>query len=218
MQEFYLVHVTSLKNLPKIIRYGHLFTQLSRQKLRETGIVSGEGGENRKLGDPMITREEIIRHDYSEAVGVYFRVYPTLESIRQPRRGTASIILRSAILQHYKWHVNYCENNGFFIRQGENAYFGEGTQECPASTVGEVDLSKIHTEDSEILVYSDVDIFRDGGKYLEEIRTHKVDQKTKKRITKHNSWMKRLVDTMKTGTQKRSRTRTRTRKYSRRTV
>ena len=200
MQEFYLVHSTSLKNLAKIIRYGHLFTQPSRQKLRESAIIIGEGDEKRKLGHPLSTMEEIHKNDYEEAIGVYFRVFPTLESIRQPRRGTALIILRNTILQHYKWHVNYCENNGFFIRQGETAYFGNETGPCPPSEIGAIDLSKIDTEDSEILVYSDVDILANNGEYLEEIRTHKVDPKTKKRSVKYNNWMKRFItDTLKTG-------------------
>lgn len=221
MQNYYIVHSTSLKNLAKIIRYGHLFTQPSRQKLRESAIIIGEGNEKRKLGHPLSTTEEIQKNDYEEAIGVYFRVFPTLESIRQPRRGTALIILRNTILQHYTWHVNYCENNGFFIRQGEPVLFGNETEPCPPSEMGVIDLSKIHTEDSELLVYSDVDIFANGGEYLEEIRTHKVDPKTKKRSVKYNNWMKQFVaDTLKTGTQMRTKTKTktRTRKYSRRTL
>jgi hypothetical protein len=51
-------------------------------------------------------------------------------------------------------------------------------------------------EDSEIVVYSDVNIMLNGGEYLEEIRTKKIDEKTKKYVAKHNVWMKYFVDSI----------------------
>lgn len=195
MQEFFLVHETPLKNLSKIIRYGYLYTQISRKKLRET-TITGEGGENRKLCHPLTTLTAIVENNCDEAVGVYFRVYPTREMIGQPKRGKAQIILRGDILQHYEWHVNYCENNGFFIREGDINYFGVETKECFPSSMKEIELEKIDVEDSEIVVYSDVNILLDGGKYLEEIRTKKMDEKTKKYVEKHNVWMKYFVESV----------------------
>lgn len=193
MYDFYIVHATPLKNLAKIIRYGYLFTQLSRKKLNESNIVIGEGSEIRTLCHPMTTLVEIQQNDCDEAIGVYFRVYPTLKSIPPPKRGNAQIILHGSILQHYDWHVNYCENNGIFIREGEKAYFGDETKDCFPSEMKKVDLSKIDTDDSEIIVYSDVNILQNSGKYLQDIRTKKIDEKTKKYVAQHHIWMKYFV-------------------------
>jgi hypothetical protein len=195
MYDFYIVHATSLRNLPKILRYGYLYTQPSRQKLQETNLVIGEGDSSRKLCSHTATLDELKSSKCEESVGVYFRVYPTLESIPEPKRNQALIVLDAAILQHYKWHINYCENNGFLIREGENAYFGDEDKDCPPSEIGHIDLSKIDSDDSEILVHGDVHLLRNNGKYIQTIKTKKIDEKTKKQIVKHSKWMKTFVST-----------------------
>jgi hypothetical protein len=195
MYDFYIVHATPLRNLSKILRYGYLYTQPSRKKLQETNLAIGEGDVSRKLCPHTTTLDEIKSSGCEESIGVYFRVYPTLESIPEPKRNQALIILHASILTHYKWHINYCENNGFIIQEGENAYFGDEDKVCPPSEIGHIDLSKIDTDDSEILVHSDVHLLRNNGKYIQNIKTKKIDEKTKKQLVKHSKWMKTFVST-----------------------
>jgi len=201
--DFYLVHSTSLKNIGAILRSGKLLNQPDRKPHH---IVIGEGDDSRKLCSHEKTIAMIEDEKCEEAIGVYFRVAKTLDDIPSPKMNQAIIVLDAHILQHYDWHLNYCENNGFYIYEGENtAIFGDESKHCPASTNKQFDWGEVDTKDSEVLVYSSVNLLLNGGKYLVDVITKKmVKNKSGKNVAsaKHTKYMKKFVQTMKTNQSK----------------
>lgn len=199
---FFIYHSTHISNLGSILRNGILFDQISRISSNERKIVIGEGNSTRKLCKHNKRLSEIEHENCEEAIGVYFRLAETKEEIPEPKRNQAIIILDANILSNYDWHLNYCENNGFFIYEGENkAYFGNEDMHCPASTM-QIDWNKVDPVDSEILVHKSVDIMMKNGMYLVDIVTKKMKEnvKTKKMVPslKHKKYTSLLSSALKT--------------------
>jgi hypothetical protein len=171
-----LVHYTHKNNLSKILESGKLYDQKDRAKF--TDIIVGEGDFNRKLCDPML--KEVDFDKCNEAYGVYFRVHVQGKKFIKPKRNHVAIVLSGNILHKYKWHINYCENNGFFIRD-HNVPFGDGRDDCPNScnSLEDIDISQIDPYDSEILIHKTVSILR--NKYLLRV----VDDKNEEIVNVH---------------------------------
>jgi hypothetical protein len=155
MDKIELVHYTNISNLPKILEIGKILDQ--RDRVKYSNIKEGEGSFERKLCDPTIEKVDIDKCD--EAYGVFFRVHVKNTKFILPRRNQVAIVFKGEILRNKSWHLNYCENNGFLVRDNY-VPFGNEDATCPDSCnkIKDINLSSIDPKDSEIIIYKSVSI------------------------------------------------------------
>jgi hypothetical protein len=183
-----LVHYTHKDNLPKILATGMIFDQLRRNK---KNIKVGEGDLSRTCCYP--TNSYNTRPGKcTEGCGLYFRVVKPGQKVQRPFSGYVAMVFNASILSRYKWHINFCENNGLWIDDGI-AHLGN-EDVCPNSSSKKKDMMDIDFEqlDGEIIIYESIDL-RDldyvVDRSMERVPIVKSWSKSKSRSSKksHNS-------------------------------
>lgn len=181
-----LVHYTHKDNLPKILATGMIFDQLRRNK---KNIKVGEGDLSRTCCYP--TNSYNTRPGKcTEGCGLYFRVVKPGQKVQRPFIGYVAMVFNASILSRYKWHINFCENNGLWIDDGI-AHLGN-EDVCPNSSSKKKDMMDTEFEqlDGEIIIYESIDL-RDLDYVVDRSmeRVVKSWSKSKSRSSKksHNS-------------------------------
>lgn len=149
-----LVHYTHKDNLPKILATGMIFDQLRRNK---KNIKVGEGDLSRTCCYP--TNSYNTRPGKcTEGCGLYFRVVKPGQKVQRPFSGYVAMVFNASILSRYKWHINFCENNGLWIDDGI-AHLGN-EDVCPNSSSKKKDMMDTDFEqlDGEIIIYESIDL------------------------------------------------------------
>ena len=209
--DFELIHYTDVSNLPSIMITG-ILDQKSRSLISgKTTIKSGEGDFNRKCGDPLTKLEKGVKQEFQEACGVYFRVrrFDQRDNPEYlPKRikfkdiNQVALVFKSSLLEKYKdkWHINLCENNGFYIYDNYVPYgdcdedFSFSAKDIPLSSNV---MDKINKE-SEIIIYSSVPIDdnlvevvtpveakKGGGKHKRSKHKRSKHKRSKHKRSKH---------------------------------
>jgi len=166
-----LVHYTSRQNLQKILDSGHILDQLGRHKMK---VVTGEGDTSRICCYPTNTYKGIESQHKTkpqvastkktpkctEGCGVYFRIVKPGQKIIPPRKTQVALVFSQSLLHRYKWHINFCENNGLYIDDHIPWYGDDNITDCPNSTssIAEVMDTTFDQRDGEIIVYESIDL------------------------------------------------------------
>ena len=166
-----LVHYTSRQNLQKILDSGHILDQLGRHKMK---VVTGEGDTSRICCYPTNTYTGIESKHKSktkvastkkqpkctEGCGVYFRIVKPGQKIIPPRKTQVALIFSQSLLRRYKWHINFCENNGLYMDDHIPWYGDDNITYCPnsSSSITEVMATPFDRREAEIIVYESIDL------------------------------------------------------------
>lgn len=157
----FIYHITNLKNIKSIIESYKLFNQIQREKYE---IVLGEGSINRKFCNAYNYTLENKNDSCEEAYGVFFRIANSIEKIKLSE-GTCALIFSVDILDDYDWHVNLCENNGFYIKPNEKIPFGDCDEEIQISfnkdminVNKELIQNSIKLQQLELIIYENVSL------------------------------------------------------------
>jgi hypothetical protein len=69
-----------------------------------------------------------------------------------------AMVFDGAVLSRYKWHINFCENNGLWIDDGI-AHFGiEDVCENSSNKLADVLNTDFDQLDAEIIIYDSIDL------------------------------------------------------------
>ena len=159
-----LIHFTHIDNLLKIKNGGLILDQKSR-KLQNVNAIAMSGSDTRKLCEFNIPYEEIISNKCLEAYGVYFRVYPidaniTIYDIREFKNPSlvCGLVFNESILNDFPWHLNLCENNGFYIYDDLRAPFCGGNlkKSYDSTTISLLKQSDLDPTQFELVIRSNV--------------------------------------------------------------
>jgi hypothetical protein len=150
-----IVHYTHKDNLPKILASGMIFDQLRRNK---KNIKVGEGDLSRTCCYPTNTYNS-RPEKCNEGCGLFFRVLKPGQKLKKPFNNHVAMVFNVSILSRYKWHINFCENNGLWIDDGV-AYLGDGDDTCPNSSnkIKDIMATEFDQASAEIIVYDSIDL------------------------------------------------------------
>ncbi len=149
-----IVHYTHKDNLPKILESGMIFDQLRRNK---KNIRVGEGDLNRKCCYP--TNSYTKRPPKcTEGCGLYFRVVKPGQKIQRPFINNVAMVFDGAVLSRYKWHINFCENNGLWIDDGIAHFGSEDVCVNSSNKLADVLNTDFDQLDAEIIIYDSIDL------------------------------------------------------------
>lgn len=156
MENYELVHYTHKNNLKHILSEGKLLNQHDRQHIHAQ-VVSGEGNKNRPCCPP--DGKQYLTQPCTDACGVYFRLRHKDEKLIRPSKNQVALLFSSGLLKMHgdKWHINFCENNGFSI-DDRKSYFGDEDADCDNSS-RDITSGTVEQRESEVLVYDSVDMF-----------------------------------------------------------
>ena len=180
-----LVHYTSRQNLQKILDSGRILDQLGRHKMK---VVTGEGDTSRICCYPTNTYKGIESQHKTkqtstkkppkctEGCGVYFRIVKPGQKIVPPRKTQVALVFSQSLLRRYKWHINFCENNGLYMDDHIPWYGDDSNTNCPnsSSTIAAVMATEFNQRDGEIIVYESIDL-KDLVQIIDSTGTQNVE-------------------------------------------
>ncbi len=149
-----IVHYTHKDNLPKILESGMIFDQLLRNK---RNIRVGEGDLSRTCCYPTNSYTK-KPNKCTEGCGLYFRVVKPGQKIMKPFAGYVAMVFDESILSRYKWHINFCENNGLWIDDGIAHLGHEDVCSNSSDKISDILTTDFDQMDGEIIIYRSIDL------------------------------------------------------------
>jgi hypothetical protein len=158
---FYIYHITNIDNIQSILKSYKLYNQNDRKRHSITHTV-GEGVKNRNTCNAYNYIINKPNQGCDEAIGVYFRISLSIDNIyKKLKPNKCALIFSADLLDFYDWHINLCENNGFYINNKE-VPFGDCDPEYRISYTKNQrinsELDKIDLENVELIIYETVEL------------------------------------------------------------
>lgn len=181
-----IVHYTHKDNLPKILESGMIYDQLLRNK---TKIRVGEGDLTRRCCYPTNSFKTKPK-TCTEGCGLYFRVVKPGQKIIKPFANNVALVFDEHILNRYKWHMNFCENNGLWIDDGIAHLGSEGVCQNSSDKLSDVLTTDFDQLDGEIIIYKSVDLKNLESIFDRNMNSIPFTRNRSKSKSKTRSWKK----------------------------